>query len=315
MHDFESNTPQPSQMRSILIGLSSYVFWGIMPLFWKLLDHVSPMEILAHRLLWSAVFLAAICLFVRRKVFLALFHNRRAVLILLGAGLLATLNWGLFIYAVTSGHVLQSSMGYYINPLVSIVLGLLVFKEKLSLAQKIALILATMGVLFFTFDYGSFPWLSLTLAVSFALYGVLKKTGRYPALPALAVETALVAPLAIAYIVVAFFLPEHAFLSLGTNGVLSLDALTTSLLLVCGGILTFTPLLLFSEAVNHIPLSWMGFMQYIAPTLSFLLGVLVFGEEFTHAHAVCFSLIWLGLLLIVSESIVKQRRASRSAPC
>ena len=308
-----SATPQPSQMRSILIGMGTYAFWGLMPAFWKLLEHVNSLEILAHRLFWSAFFLIAICLFIRRREYLVLFRDRRAVLILLGAGLLSTFNWGMFVYAINSGHILQSSMGYYINPLVSIALGLLVFKEKLSLAQKIALTLAALGVLYFTIDYGSFPWVSIALAVSFAIYGMLKKIGGYPALPALAVETTLVVPLALVYIVVAFFIPGHAFLALDASGAISFGSLTISLLLICGGILTFSPLLLFAEAINRIPLSWMGFMQYIAPTLSFLLGVLVFQEEFTHAHAVCFLLIWSGLLLIVIESMVKQRRAGHQA--
>jgi len=304
-------TPKPSHMRGILIGLLSYVFWGLMPLFWKLLDNVDSLEVLAHRLLWSVVFLVPICLISCRAVFIGLFRQRRAVLILLGAGLICTFNWGVFIFAINSGHVLQTSMGYYINPLMSIAIGLLFFKEKLSLIQKIALVLATIGVLYFTIDYGSFPWLSLALATSFALYGALKKTGGYPALPALAVETTLVVPLAVVFITVLFFIPGHAFFAPDASGAISSASLLTSFLLIGGGILTFIPLLLFSDAVNTVPLSWMGFMQYIAPTISLLLGVFAFQEVFTHAHAVCFVLIWTGLLLIVFESIIKQRQSRR----
>ena len=309
-------TLKHNQARGILLGFASYVFWGLMPLFWKLLTHIDSFEILAHRLLWSALLLAPICLLTCRAVFLALFRQRRALLILLGAGLVCTFNWGFFIFAVNSGHVLQTSMGYYINPLMSIAIGLLFFKERLSPIQIIALILAAIGVLYFTIDYGSFPWMSMALAISFACYGALKKIGGYPALPALAVETTLVAPLAIGYVVAAFFMPEHAFLALDANSAVGSAGFLAAFLLISGGILSFIPMLLFSEAVNRIPLSWMGFLQYVSPTLSLLLGVFAFHEAYTYAHAVCFALIWAGLLLIVIENILEQRRpdANSAAP-
>ncbi|MCL1846501.1 MAG: EamA family transporter RarD [Coriobacteriia bacterium] len=292
--------------RGIIIGLASYVLWGIMPLFWKLLQHVDSLEILAHRMLWSAVFLIPICLIACRADFLSLFRNRRAVLLLLGTGLIIMFNWGIYIFAVNTSHILQASMGYYINPLVSIIAGMLFFRERLSFVQKIALVLATVGVLFFTIDYGSFPWISIVLAVSFAAYGALKKFGGYQALPAMAMESSLVVPLAIAYIVFTFFQPGHAFLAFDVSGAFTSTSLVTTLLLICGGILTFFPLLLFSSAVNVIPLSWMGFMQYIAPTISLLLGIFIFHEPFTFAHTVCFCLIWFGLVLIVIESVLKR---------
>ena len=298
-----------TKRRGILIGLASYVFWGIMPLYWKLLQHVGSLEILSHRMLWSAVFLVPICLIVCRTDFLNLFRNKRAVALLLGTGIIVTFNWGTYIFAIITGHVLQTSMGYFINPLMNIIVGLLFFKEKLSFAQKIAVVLASAGVLFFTIDYGSFPWISIVLAVSFATYGALKKFGGYQALPAMAVESSLVAPLAIAYVVVTFFLPSHAFLALDASSAFTSVSLITTLLLICGGILTFLPLLLFSTAVNAIPISWMGFLQYIAPTITLLLGLLIFHEPFTLAHIICFSLIWLGLILIVIESLTKQRHS------
>jgi len=289
------------------------MLWGFMPMFWKLLESVGSLEILAHRILWSALFLVPFCLITRRAIFLGLFRERRAVLVLLGAGLLSVINWGIYIFAIVTAHVLQTSMGYFINPLMSIVVGMLFFKEKLSRIQIVALVLAAIGVLYFTVDYGSFPWLSIALAASFAGYGALKKFGGYPAVPALAMETGLVAPLAIAFVVVAFFLPSHAFLALDASGSLSPASLTTAALLVCGGILTFIPLLLFSKAVNGIPLSWMGFMQYLSPTISFLLGVFIYHEAFTLAHAVCFGLIWIGLLLIIFESMRNFRRHNQTS--
>lgn len=298
----------PTRNRGILIGLASYTFWGIMPLFWKLLDGVDSLEILAHRLLWSAVFLVIINLVVNRQALVKLLKERRAVLVLLGAGLISLCNWGLYIVAILSGHVLQTSMGYFINPLMNIVVGLLFFKERLSPVQIVAVALASLGVLYFTVDYGSFPWLSIGLAATFASYGALKKFGAYPALPALAVETSLVSPLAIGYLGLAYYRFAPAFLAVDASGVLSSESLVTSLLLIAGGILTFTPLLLFARAVNDIPLSWMGFLQFVSPTISFLLSVFIFHEAFTLAHAVCFGLIWSGLLLIVLESLRKSHK-------
>jgi chloramphenicol-sensitive protein RarD len=230
------------------------------------------------------------------------------VLLLLGTGLLITVNWGSYIYAINADHILQTSIAYFICPLMSIILGMIVFKEKLTVPQKTATVLAAVGLLYFTFDYGSFPWISLVLASTFALYGTLKKIGGYPALGALATETTLVAPLAIAYVVVSFFLPDRSFLATAESSPVGMAGWMSTLLLIGGGAVTLLPLLLFGKAANSIPLSWIGFFQYIAPTISLLIGVFFYQEPFTHAHAVCFGCIWAGLLLIVGEVLVKRRK-------
>jgi len=248
---------------------------------------------------------------VQRSVMAGLFQNRRALLILLAAGLMNTFNWGLFIYAITSDHILQTSIGYFTNPLMSILLGMLIFKERLTPLQKAATVLAAVGLIYFTIDYGSFPWISLALAGSFALYGAFKKIGGYPALPALAVETTLVVPLALAYVAISFFLPGRAFLGAGTHGLIGAAGWLSTLLLVGGGAVTLVPLLLFGKAVNSVPLSWMGFFQYISPTLSLIIGTFVYHEAFTQAHAVCFGCIWAGLLLIAIEALLTARRRKR----
>jgi chloramphenicol-sensitive protein RarD len=308
----------------LLSALGCYVLWGLLPLYWKLLAQASYFEILSHRMLWSFVFMLIICRFVRRVRLSSLLRERRALLILGGAGLLICGNWGLYIYAINSGHVLQASLGYYINPLVAILFGVLFFRERLTTIQKVATLLAAAGVVYFTVDYGSFPWIALALAVTFAIYGALKKYGGYPATPALTVETLLVAPLALVFVAATFFLPNHVFLTelaplapslaqaavpavpaplaaLAPAG--SFDGWALSLLLIGGGALTAIPLLLFARAANAIPLTWVGFLQYISPTLTLLLGVFVYGEPFTTAHAVCFALIWTGLILVSAELI------------
>jgi chloramphenicol-sensitive protein RarD len=334
--DGDAGDASSRRARGVVVGFGCYCLWGLLPLFWALLNHVSHLEILAHRLLWSFVFLVAVCLLVRRGELFALFRQRRALLILGGAGLIITCNWGLYIFSVNSGHVLQASLGYYINPLLNILLGVFFFRERLTLAQKVATALAAAGVLYFTFDYGSFPWIALILAVSFAFYGLLKKHGGYAALPALAVETTVVVPLAIAFVAASFLIPDlaqgRAFIAPDASGLPGLASglasgvasapglaapvtapvFVDTALLIIGGVLTALPLILFAYAANAIPYSLLGFLQYLSPTLTLLLGVFVFHEPFTHAHAVCFILIWAGLVLVAIEAIAGRRNMRHS---
>ncbi|MDR3315652.1 MAG: EamA family transporter RarD [Coriobacteriales bacterium] len=294
------SAPAPHFNAGFLYATGSYLLWGLFPFYWKLLVTVAPFEILTHRMLWSFVFVSGVCLLVRRGELIRLFKDRRALLILGAAGFIVAVNWGLYIVAINTGHVLQASLGYYINPLIAILFGVVIFKERLTHIQKTATVLAALGVLYFSISYGSFPWLSVGMAVSFALYGALKKKGGYPATPALAVESTLVLPLALVFVVVTFLLPSHAFLDVTNSAGLGYSWVTTTLLMG-GGIVTAVPLLLFSKGANSIPLSWMGFLQYITPSMTLLLGVFVYGEPFTPAHVVCFSLIWAGLIMISIE--------------
>jgi chloramphenicol-sensitive protein RarD len=281
----------------LLFGAGCYVLWGLLPIYWKLLESASVFEVFAHRMLWSFVFMIVICRFISKSDLGALFRDKRAILILGLAGIAVAGTWGIYILAINSGHVLQASLGYYINPLVAILFGVVFFREKLTLMQKIATALAAIGVIYFTIDYGSLPWVSLALAILFAIYGALKKKGGYPATSALAVETTLVAPFALIFVAATFFLPGREFLAPDASPAGWLD----TVLLIGGGAVTAIPLLLFAKGANAIPLSWMGFLQYISPTITFLLGVFLYKEPFTTAHAVCFGLIWLGLILISVE--------------
>ena len=283
--------------RGLIYTAISYIAWGLSPAYWKLLLDVDLFTLVSHRMLWSFVFIIIVVRFVCWSEFKTLIRNRRALLILGMSGICVASTWWLFIYAVNSGQVLQSSLGYYINPLMAIAAGVFFFHEKLTTLQKIAVALATTGVLFFTIDYGSFPWLAISMALMFAIYGALKKKGGFAPLPALAVETTLVAPVAIVFVIMSFFMPENTLVA----DCASVDGWITLLLLVGGGLVTVLPLLWFAEGVNAIPLSWVGFLQFVAPTLSLLLGVFAFGEAFTFAHAVCFAFIWLGLGLISIE--------------
>jgi chloramphenicol-sensitive protein RarD len=252
-----------------------------------------------------------VCRLILRVDLRALFRAPRAILLLSAAGLCVSCTWWLYIYAINSGHVLQASLAYYINPLVVILFGVFFFHERLTVIQLIAALLATVGVLYFTVDYGQFPWLSVIMAVTFAIYGVLKKKGGYPALSALAVETTVIAPLGLVFVIATFFLlPDRGFMVDPT----SLHSWLLFALLFGAGPVTILPLLLFAQGTNAIPLSWMGFLQYIGPTITFALGVFAYGEPFTFAHVVCFSLIWIGLILVSVETIVHIRRQNRYEP-
>ncbi|MBR5259544.1 MAG: EamA family transporter RarD [Eggerthellaceae bacterium] len=290
-----SNTNQSSQeLKGTLAGLLCYVIWGLAPLYWKLLDNVNSFEVIGQRIIWCFVLMVIICA-VMRINFLELLRDKRAVSFLLPAAVLISINWGVYIYAVDTERVVHTAMGYYCNPLFSILFGVLFFKERLTTIQKIAVGLCLIGVIYFLFDYGELPWISLVLAISFGAYGAVKKKGGYPAVPALAVESALALPLAFGVAIAAAYITgSHAFLG-DTHTV---DGWILTLLVIGAGPITAIPLVLFAKAANSIPLSLLGFIQYVSPTIALLLGVFAFGEPFTSAHAVCFGCIWAGLALV-----------------
>lgn len=308
----ESHENKPSrslsdkERRGTLAGLACYAFWGLCPLYWKLLDHVNPFEVIAHRIIWCWVLVVALCLFFK-MTWTPMLASKRAWGHLAPAAVLITINWSLYIYAVVSGHVVDTALGYYINPLVTILLGTLFFKERLTPLQTAAVGLCLAGVGYFLVDHGELPWISLALAVSFGLYGAVKKHGCYPAIPALAMENTLTVPFAmIGALALAVFTGDHAFLDTS-----SAEGLMTTALLVGAGAVTAIPLVLFATAANNVPLSLMGFIQYVSPTCALILGVFVFGEPFTFAHAVCFGCIWAGLALVGIDSL-RRERARRS---
>ncbi len=295
-------------MKGLAYASASYVLWGMFPIYWKLLGDASSLEITAHRMLWSFVFLFVAVVLIRRVSIKSLLKSKRALLILGGSAVLIAVNWFLYTYAVNSGHVIAASLAYFINPIFSICLGMLVFKERLSVVQKIATGLTVCGVVYFAVNNSEpmFLLIALALAALFAVYGALKKKGAYPAVEALTVESLLLVPVALGLVVFTFFMPDRSFL---TN-IGSVDNLLLSGGLILGGGLSVIPFIFFALGTNVIPLSWMGFVQYISPSISLLLGVFVYGEAFTPAHAVCFILIWAGLLLISGEILVQWWRAS-----
>ncbi len=284
----------------ILMGLTAYALWGVMPLYFKALAHVSSLEIVAHRIVWSLLLLGALASLLKRwpAIRAALGTPRIAMTLVVTAALIA-LNWLVYIYAVVSGHVLEGSLGYFLNPLVNVLLGTILLKERLSLFQKGAVLLAGAGVAVLAVGAGGALWISLTLAASFALYGFVRKVTPVDSIEGLSIESFLLMPVALAWIVWLQRSGQGAFL----------HDWKTDLLLILGGAVTATPLLLFTAAAKRLAYSTLGFLQYVAPSLQFLLAVLVFDEPLTRAHIICFGAIWTALAIFVTEGIRTGRRA------
>lgn len=272
-----------------LYGIGAFILWGLLPVFWKLLKAVSPIEILAHRIIWSFVFVTLLLIWNKGFHLLTetLMHKRKLVFIALAA-LIISVNWFTYIWAVNSNYVLQASMGYYINPLVVAVLSITVVKEKFGTGQFIALILAFIGVAIMTYRYGGIPWVALTLAVTFALYGLIKKLLMVDSLVGLALETLLLTPLALGYLVFTM-----------VTGISTMRGLplATMFWLVCSGVVTATPLVFFARSAQRIEFASLGFLQYIAPTITLMLGIFLFKEDFNTWYLVSFSFIWAALLV------------------
>jgi len=287
----------------VLAATAAYLTWGLAPVYWKLLQEVPALELLAHRVLWSFVLVITWLAASRRLAELRTAWASSATRTrLLATTVLIAVNWGLFIWAVNSGHILQASLGYYINPLVSVLLGLLVLRERLSRAQGVAVALAALGVAVLALSVGSLPWVSLALAGSFGLYGLLRKTVHAGPVPGLAFETSLLAPLALAWLVA---------LGLEGRGAFGRISTTTDLLLVFTGVLTAVPLLLFTTGARRLPLNLLGLLQYLTPTCHLALAVAVYHEPFSSAHAVTFALIWSALALYTADArrrIARRRR-------
>lgn len=287
----------------LMLGLGAYLAWGVLPLYFKAIAEVDPVEIVAHRIVWSLVFLAGLAtLWGRWPAIRAAVTTGRVLLTLILTALLIGVNWLVFIYAVVSGHVLEGSLGYYLNPLVNVLLGVVLLKERLTRAQVLATVLAAAGVAVLAAGAGSGLWISLTLAATFALYGFLRKVAPVDSLEGLSVETALLTPLAAGWLVWLHFQGELGFGDFG----LEVDAL-----LVLGGAVTAIPLLLFTAAARRLPYSTLGFLQYIAPSLQFLLAVLAFEEPLTAAHVVCFGAIWTALAMFSFEGVRAARARAR----
>jgi chloramphenicol-sensitive protein RarD len=273
-----------------LLGLTAYALWGVLPIYFKALAAVPAVDIVAHRVLWSLPFLAVLILVTRaREKVRAVASSPRTLGILFVTALLIGGNWLLYVYAVTSGHILAASFGYYLNPLANVLLGRFVLRDNLTRLQWGAVAIAAAGISVLAAGALGQLWLSLALCITFALYGLLRKIVPADALTGLAVETAILFPLAIAWL---------GWLALAAQPVLGTTRLETSLL-VFSGVISTTPLLLFTAAARRLPYSTLGMLQFLAPTLQFLIAVLLYGEPFTAAHAIAFAAIWTALVLYV----------------
>ncbi len=275
--------------------VSAYTLWGFLPLYWKLLETVPALEVLAHRVLWSFGFtLTLILIRDRNKVWQMLTLPRRKLVTVFLCGVLISFNWYTYIWAVNSNHVIQASMGYYISPLMVVLLSVLILKESLDRWKITAAVLATAGVLIITLQYGQVPWVALVLAGTFSLYSLAKKVLQVNALTGLFLETTAVAPLALLYVLV---------LERGQLGHFTSVSVPISFFLMGAGAITAMPLLLFAQGAQRIRLSTVGFFQYIAPSITLLLGVFVFGEVFSTTHLISFGLIWVALVLFTLSNV------------
>ena len=277
----------------LLYASTAFLLWGVVPVYWKTLQHVPALEILAHRIVWGFVFVAAwMTIRGRWPELRAVFRQPRTVTTLLASTFFIAVNWGLFIFAVNTNRVLATSLGYYINPLVNVLLGLFVLHERLNRKQWVAIALASLAVILLTVQAGKLPWISLVLPVSFGLYSLLRKMVNADAVVGLTFETAALFPFA-----AALLLRQE----LRGVGALGHEGLVIDLSLVAAGAVTAVPLILFTLGVRRIPLSTAGLLQYIAPTCTFLLAVLLYDEPFSTAHAASFGLIWTALVIYSSD--------------
>lgn len=295
------------EKRGVLYTALTYTIWGFLPIYWKLLDQVPSDEILASRIVWSLILTVAFIFLLKGRKMLFqdlkdLWKSKKTFFTLMLASYLITLNWFLYIFAVTNDRIVETSLGYYINPLVSMLLGVIFLKEKLSPAIKFAFVLAATGVTILAVSYGTLPWLAFGMAFSFAFYGLIKKTIKLNALRGLALETLFVMPVAVVYYIYLFANGDAHFLHTGVS---------TDILLVISGAATALPLFLFATGAPLIPLYMVGFLQYIAPTLMLILGVLVYGEEFNRINLISFSFVWVALAIFTTAKVMEARTLRR----
>jgi chloramphenicol-sensitive protein RarD len=293
----------PEQRRGLLLGVAAYGLWGGFPLYWPLLEPAGAIEILAHRILWSMVTIGLLVVVFRRTAQLrAILADRRTLLLLAAAALIITVNWATYIYGVNNERVVETSLGYFINPLVTVLMGVVILGERLRPLQWAAMGVATLAVVVLTVDYGRLPYIALVLAFSFGTYGLLKKTANVGALESLAVETTVIAPLAAVYL---GWLIASGASNFGAEGS------GHALLLASTGIVTAIPLICFGAAAIRVSMVTLGLLQYLAPVLQFALGVLWFHEDMTTGRWVGFVLVWVALVVFTYEVTTHHRRQAR----
>lgn len=300
-----TQTPERSGTgRGLLYALAAYGSWGLAPLYWPLLAPATAFEILAHRMTWSLIFLA-ILNGVRKNwsEIVAVMRTPRSLRLLAVASVLITINWGLYIWAVVNDHVIDAAFGYFINPLINVAFGVIVFREELRKPQWVAVVIAAVGVIFLTVDAGRLPWIGLVLGVTFSAYGMVKKKADIDAVESLTVETILVLPFSVSYLV---WLALQGQLALGNNGTWQ------TVWTLMAGVVTAVPLLAFGAAAVRIPYSTMGIVQYCSPTLQFLIGLLIYGETMTHGRWIGFIIVWTALVIFTVDAIRSGRNFATS---
>ena len=291
--------------RGVGYALAAYILWGLLPIYWKVLQEIDAVEILMHRMVWSLFFLVLVLLIRNKWHWLrSVVRNKRTLLIYAGASVLLATNWGLYIWAVNADFIVETSLGYYITPLLNVLFGMLFFQERLRVGQWASIGIAAMGVVYLTINYGQLPWIALGLALSFSLYGVLKKQAPLGAFEGLSLETAVMVLPALAYIVYVQ--------STGEGALGQVDGFAQTMLLLTG-VATAIPLLFFAAAAQKIPLSWIGVIQYISPTMSVLIGVLLYKEPFGIVRQIGFFIIGVALVAFTVESLVHTKRRAASA--
>lgn len=289
------------QKSGVLWAVFAYLIWGILPVYWKTLQKVSSAEILTSRIVWAFVLtLLLIILMSNGRQLIEdlklLWQSQKNFWSLFFASILISTNWFIYIWAVNHNHLVQTSLGYYMNPLVSVLLGVVFLKERLNGSQKTAFVLALIGVTILTISYGEFPWISFILAITFAVYGLVKKTIELDALRGLTIETFFITPIAIAFYIWLFIKGEAVFLH---------TDLKTNILLILTGVVTALPLVLFAKGAQRMPLYMVGFLQYIAPTMMLFLGVIIYGETFGKIELLSFAFIWIALILFTVSKVLE----------
>lgn len=292
--------------KGVLSGVVAYIIWGFLPIYLKSLQVVPALQIMLHRVVWAFIFVSLLVLIRRRWPGIRTsLRDRRVIFAYSTTAVLLAINWLVYIYGINGGQVVETSLGYFINPLLSVALGVIILREHLRPMQWLPVGLAALGVLYLTLQYGALPWIALALAFSFGLYGLIKKIAPLGAMDSLFVETGFI------------FLPAMVYLLFSENqgvGAFGHHGWQISILLAFSGVVTALPLLLFGRAARSIPLSLLGILQYIAPTLQFLLGIYLYNEPFSTTRLIGFSIIWLALLIFTVEGFLNRRKQAAAAP-
>lgn len=292
--------------KGILYGIGAYVLWGFFPIYWKFLHEVPALQVIGHRIGWSFIVLIIYILTTKQwHDFRKTAFNAKTIGMYAVAGVLLSINWLIYVWGVNAGFIVETSLGYFINPLLSVLMGVIFLREKLRPAQWLPVIIAALGVVYLTFVYGRLPWIALSLAFSFGTYGLVKKLAPLGSLYGLTLETAIVFPIALIYL---------TFVQASGTGAFGHDGTQVNLFLIGAGIVTTIPLLMFASAAKEIPLTMIGILQYIAPTLQFLIGIFIYKEPFDQSHFVGFGIVWVALIIFWVENFIAHRTPVEPIP-